>query len=48
MSADRSKDDMISYMKESHGNWLAVEHDSAVAKATSPTPMGGVRLPVYA
>merc|ERR1712211_211266 len=28
VSSDRSPADMISYMKESHGDWLAVEHGS--------------------
>ena len=31
VSSDRSPEDMLSYMKESHGDWLAVEHDSVVA-----------------
>merc|ERR1711972_286542 len=31
VSSDRSADDMTSYMKESHGDWLAVPHNSAVA-----------------
>ena len=31
VSSDRSPEDMQSYMKESHGDWLAVEHNSAVA-----------------
>jgi len=31
VSSDRSPEDMQSYMKESHGEWLAVEHDSVVA-----------------
>merc|ERR1712078_513147 len=28
VSSDRSNDDMLSYMKESHGDWLATEHGS--------------------
>jgi len=28
VSSDRSKSDMISYMKESHGDWYGVEHGS--------------------
>ncbi|XP_023340804.1 nucleoredoxin-like protein 2 isoform X1 [Eurytemora carolleeae] len=28
VSSDRSKEDMLSYMKESHGDWLATEHNS--------------------
>jgi len=28
VSGDRSPKDMMDYMKESHGDWLAVEHDS--------------------
>merc|ERR1711909_98006 len=31
VSSDRSPEDMISYMKESHGDWLGVEHNSATA-----------------
>jgi len=31
VSSDRSPEDMESYMKESHGDWLAVQHNSAVA-----------------
>jgi len=31
VSSDRSPEDMESYMKESHGDWLAVPHNSAVA-----------------
>lgn len=31
-SCPRSADDMLSYMKESHGDWLGVEHGSAVAQ----------------
>jgi len=33
VSSDRSAADMTSYMKESHGEWLAVEHDSDLGKA---------------
>merc|ERR1711990_817358 len=33
VSSDQSTEDMLSYMKESHGDWLACQHDSAVAKA---------------
>lgn len=32
VSSDRSPADMVSYMKESHGEWLAVEHGSEVAQ----------------
>ena len=32
VSADRSENDMIAYMKESHGSWLAVEHESEVSE----------------
>jgi len=32
VSSDRSPADMISYMKESHGDWLAVEHGSEVGQ----------------
>ena len=31
ISSDRSAEDMTAYMKESHGDWLAVPHNSAVA-----------------
>ena len=31
VSSDRSPEDMQSYMKESHGDWLAVQHNSTVA-----------------
>ena len=31
VSSDRSPEDMTSYMKESHGDWMAVPHNSAVA-----------------
>merc|ERR1719336_1886744 len=31
VSSDRSPDDMISYMKESHGDWCGVEHNSSLA-----------------
>ena len=31
VSSDRSPEDMLSYMKESHGDWLGVEHNSALA-----------------
>jgi nucleoredoxin len=32
MSADKNHDDMISYMKESHGDWYALEHDMKVIR----------------
>ena len=32
VSSDRSHDDMISYMKESHGDWLAAQHGSEAAQ----------------
>ena len=32
ISSDRSPDDMVSYMKESHGEWFAIEHGSSVAQ----------------
>merc|ERR1719443_1803425 len=28
VSSDRSNEDMLSYMKESHGDWLATKHGS--------------------
>merc|ERR1711994_1073722 len=31
VSSDRSPDDMTSYMKESNGDWLGVEHNSQLA-----------------
>ena len=31
VSSDRSSNDMLSYMKESHGDWVACEHNSATA-----------------
>ncbi|XP_076307185.1 nucleoredoxin-like protein 2 [Tachypleus tridentatus] len=31
VSSDRSPDDMFQYMKESHGDWLALSHGSEVA-----------------
>merc|ERR1711879_340213 len=31
VSSDRSPEDMVSYMKESHGDWCGVEHNSALA-----------------
>eukprot|EP00088_Acartia_fossae_P010302 TRINITY_DN15125_c0_g1_i1.p1 TRINITY_DN15125_c0_g1~~TRINITY_DN15125_c0_g1_i1.p1 ORF type:complete len:142 (-),score=42.12 TRINITY_DN15125_c0_g1_i1:133-558(-) len=31
VSSDRSPGDMTSYMKESHGDWLGVEHGSQLA-----------------
>merc|ERR1711978_503011 len=31
VSSDRSADDMVSYMKESHGDWFGVEHNSGLA-----------------
>merc|ERR1712047_12682 len=30
MLKDRSNEDMLSYMKESHGDWLATEHGSSL------------------
>ena len=33
VSADRLKESMMADMKESHGNWWAVEHDSDEAEA---------------
>merc|ERR1712080_427756 len=31
VSSDRSMEDMFNYMKESHGPWVAVQHNSALA-----------------
>ena len=33
VSSDRSTEDMLSYMKESHGDWLATEHGSELTKS---------------
>jgi len=33
VSSDRSPDEMKSYLKESHGEWLSVEHGSELAQA---------------
>ena len=33
VSSDRSSDDMKSYMKESHGSWLSIEHGSELANS---------------
>ncbi len=35
VSADRSPEEMLSYMKESHGDWWAVEHESEEGRALS-------------
>jgi len=35
VSCDRSKADMISYMKESHGDWYGVEHGSDLVQQLS-------------
>ena len=32
VSSDRDSEAMISYMKESHGDWYALEHESKVGK----------------
>jgi len=32
VSSDRSSDDMLNYMKESHGDWYAFEHGSKIGK----------------
>ena len=32
VSSDHSAEDMMSYITESHGHWLAVEHGSTVAQ----------------
>ena len=32
VSSDRSPADMVSYMKESHGDWYGVEHGSDLAQ----------------
>ena len=33
VSSDRSSDEMKNYMKESHGSWLAVEHNSDLGQS---------------
>ena len=33
VSSDRSLDDMKNYMKESHGSWLAISHNSELAQS---------------
>ena len=35
VSSDGSEEEMLSYMTESHGDWLAVEHNSAVSDSLS-------------
>ena len=35
MSSDRSSEDMMNYMKESHGDWLALPFGSAAAQTLS-------------
>ena len=45
VSSDRSADDMTSYMKESHGDWLAVPHNSAVANDLKQKY--GIRTPYW-
>jgi len=32
VSSDRSKEDMLNYMKESHGDWYAFEHESKIGQ----------------
>ena len=31
VSSDRTEHEMTAYMRESHGSWLAIEHDSQVS-----------------
>ena len=31
MSSDKTPEDMMTYMKESHGDWLAVQHATVLA-----------------
>jgi len=33
VSSDRSAEDMLTYMKESHGDWLGVEHSSGLGQS---------------
>ena len=35
VSSDKTPEAMFSYMKESHGDWLAVEHNSDLADKES-------------
>merc|ERR1712110_1017133 len=35
VSSDQTPEDMNSYMKEAHGDWMAVEHDSDVSNKLS-------------
>jgi len=35
VSSDETSEDMIAYMKEAHGDWLAVEHESPLSTALS-------------
>lgn len=37
VSSDRSKEDMLNYMKESHGDWYAFEHGSKIGQKLSKT-----------
>merc|ERR1712154_355490 len=37
VSSDRLPEDMTSYMKKSHGDWCAVEHNSALANGLKKT-----------
>ena len=42
ISSDESHEDMISYMKESHGDWFAVEHGSGVVKGLKDRFSGSI------
>ena len=37
VSSDSSKEDMLNYMKESHGDWYAFEHESKIGQKLSKT-----------
>jgi len=37
VSSDRSKEDMLNYMKESHGDWYAFEHGSKIGEKLNKT-----------
>ena len=37
VSSDSSKEDMLNYMKESHGDWYAFEHGSKIGQKLSKT-----------
>ena len=46
VSSDRSPADMVSYMKESHGDWLAVEHGSELGQGEINSNSVIMNLPI--